>query len=219
MGKLGPGEHLSRVRGRPQAQGHQPRTLPTSTEEPGVSMSTRSQECVCEGGWGGRAGAGGETAQWGCCSHFWVSAPLGVSPGVQREKSNLASMASVLIINNRMSVALAPSLQSHARLDPALRSPPWGGHQGDLMPKTLASSEVPPLPEILFPIFPTLSSATPYPESLFSSSPSGKRPNGEMAKRAASGNIETKVQVSARLLTSCVALSSRLNLSEPWLSQ
>lgn len=46
MGKLRPKECLSQVRDRPQAQGPPPRTLPISTEQPGISMSARSYECI-----------------------------------------------------------------------------------------------------------------------------------------------------------------------------
>ena len=50
------------------------------------------------------------------------------------------------------------SLQSHAHLDLVLWPTPQKGHQGGLMPKTPASSEAPPLPEILFPILSSSSS-------------------------------------------------------------
>ena len=73
------------------------------------------------------------------------------------------------------------------------------------MPNAPASSEAPPLLEILIPILSSSSSAAPRPESLFSNSSSRKRPHETVAEKVASGLTEAELQVLALQLTSCVA--------------
>lgn len=152
MRKLRPGERLCQVRGRPQAQG----PLPASTEQPGSSMSAGSQGC--RRGVGAHRGCTRANSATPCCCR-WGCQPWGSKRDVKPAINDLDS------VNHRMAMAPGPPFKAMLTLTQPCHHHPMEDTKGPGC-KTLSSSEVTPLPEILFPILSSTTSVTPCPESL-----------------------------------------------------